>query len=414
MSAEERERFLQLEEEASRLRQEKADLLAKLLLERAKGEVFGQIVGILGTSHGPSDLAALTLRVVAKTLGVESGWALLRGDYGEAAAGMAAAASGAGSVQGPTPLCCLAAFGPHREALQGLTLEPGEGVAGWVATHGAAQVVEDPVKDPRFTAELGQRLGFEVHCILAAPIRPGGEPVGALELFNKDGGRFASADVEIAGAAADYMAGLLENARLLWQGERRAEQTLALTEVLVALTSVVEEEQTASALLESAARVTGAQAAAVLMADRRAEEFNVEAVLGEEAQSTTSLWRKVRDDIAAWVMEHGEVVWIGDIRSDQRWSPATGGEGRFPIASLIAAPVLVAGQVVGVVEVVNKQGGDRFSADDVRLLEALVRGAAGALWRLRGPAKMARGTPEAAAEEVGEELEGAAEEEMEE
>ena len=395
MSSDDRQHFLQLEEEASRLRHEKAELLARLRLERAKAEIYERVTDLLGTTHDPADVAALLLRVVTKALNIETGWVLVRSDA-TAAGGMRSRPydRDAESIR----LTCLAAAGPHRQTLQGLTLDPQEGVAAWVAAQSASQVVDDPVKDPRFTAELGRKLGFEVHCILAVPIRAGGEPVGAVELFNKADGRFTPSDVELASAAADRLAGLLENARLLQQATQRADQMSTLAAALAQLNATPEPDQVFALILETAPRITSARAAALLLPGQPVRESNLDQALGEDAEAAAPLWRNLRDELAAWVSEHRETICIEDLRSDSRWSSDPSVSAEFPIRSLVLVPIAADGTVLGVLVVANRQAADRFTPEDVRALETLASGAAHALSRPATQAQPAAPPPDASEE----------------
>ncbi|MBU1662541.1 MAG: GAF domain-containing protein [Chloroflexi bacterium] len=73
----------------------------------------------------------------------------------------------------------------------GMTLELGQGIAGWVAQEQRGVVVPDAYADPRFYPGLDQRTGFETKAIACAPIRSQGEVIGILEAINPLDGVFA-------------------------------------------------------------------------------------------------------------------------------------------------------------------------------------------------------------------------------
>ena len=363
MSSEERERIFHLEQELSKLRQDKAELLGKLRLERAKREMCVLLGETLAEPHAPADAAARFLAIVGSAFDFEGGWVLHR-------------VGGADQ-----PLACLAAFGPHREALSALTLEPGEGVAGWVAQHGATQVVTNPVKDQRFTADLGRKLGFEVHSILAVPIKRGGEPVGVVELFNKDDGRFTAADVEVVAAAAEHLAGLLQNAGILAAAESRCARQADLSTALAAFAAATTEAQVFSILVNAVTPVLGAQACALVRVGQPPEEWNLDQVLGEE-EGARALWDRLRDDLATWVTGRGEAVRVADWRRDDRWAGGAG-ESSLPLTSLIAAPVKAHTEVVAVLEVLGTATVESPGQEGVGLAERLCEGTGKAVERCR-------------------------------
>jgi len=77
----------------------------------------------------------------------------------------------------------------------GLRTPLGMGIAGWVAREGRGLVAPAVKEDPRFLAEVDQRLGFEVQSILCAPIRSQGQVLGVMEVINPVEGVFDEDDL---------------------------------------------------------------------------------------------------------------------------------------------------------------------------------------------------------------------------
>jgi signal transduction histidine kinase len=80
------------------------------------------------------------------------------------------------------------ARGGRPEAVMGLRLPRGQGIAGVVAERGRPILANDVASEKAFDPELARRIGYEVRSALAVPIRHGSATVGALELLNKRGG----------------------------------------------------------------------------------------------------------------------------------------------------------------------------------------------------------------------------------
>lgn len=72
-----------------------------------------------------------------------------------------------------------------RDRLVWRRLPPGRGIAGWVAQHRVATIVNDAREDDRFYAVLDDELDFETHSVLAAPIVGAGRVLGVIEVLNK-------------------------------------------------------------------------------------------------------------------------------------------------------------------------------------------------------------------------------------
>jgi signal transduction histidine kinase len=93
-----------------------------------------------------------------------------------------------------------AARGPGAAALTGIALPAGVGVAGWVLSQGQAQLVHDPVSDPRHDLFLAEKLGVPARSLVAVPLgasSPSDAPLGVLELLNKKSGRFDEGDLRL-------------------------------------------------------------------------------------------------------------------------------------------------------------------------------------------------------------------------
>lgn len=74
--------------------------------------------------------------------------------------------------------------GAKKEELKKMTLEPGEGVVGWVATRGEAVVVNRPEDDPRHDVNLAQKIDYPAKALLAVPLVWDRKIIGAIEVLN--------------------------------------------------------------------------------------------------------------------------------------------------------------------------------------------------------------------------------------
>lgn len=110
----------------------------------------------------------------------------------------------AGSVfhadAGSGDLTFLAARGPRaRELLNaGIVIPAGTGIAGFCAFEGVSVGVSDVQKDPRFYAEVGEKVDYETKSLLCAPMMTHGRSFGCLQILNRKGGSsFAEHEVGI-------------------------------------------------------------------------------------------------------------------------------------------------------------------------------------------------------------------------
>jgi len=91
----------------------------------------------------------------------------------------------------------------------------GEGIAGWVATHGEPVLANNAREDPRFSDKVDTRTGFLTRSIVCAPIQIRGKVIGVLEALNKRNEQgFDEEDLRLIVTTANQAALAIENARL--------------------------------------------------------------------------------------------------------------------------------------------------------------------------------------------------------
>ncbi len=90
------------------------------------------------------------------------------------------------------------------------------GIAGWVATHGIGQIVNDVEQDPRWFDGVSRDIEFVTRSILCAPMRTGERTVGVMQVLNKRSGEpFTEQDLRLLTTLASQAAVAVENARLV-------------------------------------------------------------------------------------------------------------------------------------------------------------------------------------------------------
>ena len=107
-----------------------------------------------------------------------------------------------------------AASGEGSEAVIGLRMEWGQGIAGWVVDQGQPVMVPDVEIDERFFADMDKQSGFTTKSILCVPLQTKGRTIGAIEVMNKHNGTFNHDDLRLLQALASPAATAIENARL--------------------------------------------------------------------------------------------------------------------------------------------------------------------------------------------------------
>src|SRR5262249_26192620 len=76
------------------------------------------------------------------------------------------------------------ATGMAAEALKKVRLQPGEGIAGWVATRGEPLILPDAYQDPRFAPRMDEMTNMQTQSIVCVPVESQGAVLGVIELIN--------------------------------------------------------------------------------------------------------------------------------------------------------------------------------------------------------------------------------------
>ena len=104
--------------------------------------------------------------------------------------------------------------GMDNSPFQGITISPGEGVAGLAAVTGEIQIVHEAQKSPLFSRRVDDLTGFTTRSVVCVPLKIHGKILGVLEIINvKDMGLFETNDLPILTILSDYAAIAIENSR---------------------------------------------------------------------------------------------------------------------------------------------------------------------------------------------------------
>jgi Nif-specific regulatory protein len=112
-----------------------------------------------------------------------------------------------------------------EKRLKEIRFPANRGIVGWVVQQGKPTLITDVATDKRFYAGVDQQSGARTRDLLCAPLRTHRGVIGALELRNKQVGRFTEDDLAFLDALAGSIAIAIENARF-YQQARQAEARL--------------------------------------------------------------------------------------------------------------------------------------------------------------------------------------------
>jgi GAF domain-containing protein len=104
--------------------------------------------------------------------------------------------------------------GMLQKMLVGRRMKADVGVMGWVMENAQAVIVNEPRQDWRFSREIDTEFSFLTRSIICAPVMRQGQPVGVIELLNKEPRKFSKSDTTVLAVLCDVAAAALEQVQL--------------------------------------------------------------------------------------------------------------------------------------------------------------------------------------------------------
>ena len=122
-------------------------------------------------------------------------------------------------------------------------------------------------------------------------------------------------------------------------------------------------------ILESATELTEGEASSLMLVNPENNKLYFEIALGPKGPSLKSYSINMGEGIAGWVAEKNTSLIANDVQSDTRFYPEIAQKIGFPTTSILAVPMRVKDKLVGVIEILNKRGGKKFTEEDLQWLE---------------------------------------------
>ena len=117
-----------------------------------------------------------------------------------------------------------------------------DGIAWWVAAHGASARVDDALKDARFTGAIDKITGYMTKNLLCVPVTMEDEIVGVIEVLNKVNGiGFDERDEQLLSVLAGQAAVAVKNARLATEQRNFFDHVIEILVTTVESTHLVPE-----------------------------------------------------------------------------------------------------------------------------------------------------------------------------
>ncbi len=237
---------------------------------------------------------------------------------------------------------------------------------------GRPVLVSDTANDPNWTVLEGQEW---LHSYLGAPVVVGGQFIGVLNVDSSLAGFFTHEHAGQLAAFASQSAIALQNARLMDETQRRAEQLASLNRIGLSLTSGLEVERVLDTLYDQCRRTFATDSFYVALYDAEAGIFQFPFLRGVGSEAGAPLPGRPDDESAGltgYIVRTGRPLYIPDVFAVPEDAPYrvlkfTKDE---QLRSYLGVPMIFRGQTTGVLSIQCLQP-NAYTESEVELLATI-------------------------------------------
>ncbi|KAM8716750.1 hypothetical protein ACLKA7_003597 [Drosophila subpalustris] len=260
----------------------------------------------------------------------------------------------------------------------------GTGIAGHVAESGEPVNIPDAYQDERFNCEIDSQTGYRTKALLCMPIKDsGGDVIGVAQVINKMNGEcFSEIDEKVFASYLQFCGIGLRNAQLF----EKSQLEIKRNQVLLDLARMIFEEQSTIehmvfrilTHMQSLIQCQRVQILLVHEADKgsfsRVFDFEANDLSEEEANSRTSPYESrfpINIGITGHVATTGETVNVPNAYEDDRFDASVDENSSFKHRSILCMAIKNSlGQIIGVIQLINKFNELDFTKNDENFVEA--------------------------------------------
>jgi signal transduction histidine kinase len=151
----------------------------------------------------------------------------------------------------------------------------------------------------------------------------------------------------------------------------RIEHLERLLEVVRGLTTAPDLESFLQTVISEATELTDSELSSILEYDEAAEELRFLAMHWFQRDLLRPVGVPLDGSAAGWVYRRRQPLIIQDARADQRHFKVVDRVTKHVTHSLIAVPLMARGEVLGVLEALNKKDNAHYTEEDLTILETL-------------------------------------------
>jgi signal transduction histidine kinase len=244
---------------------------------------------------------------------------------------------------------------------------------------GDGEVTLSPSPEPPVWTETLTTEDGDTTTVLYAALPAEGQLQGVLALELRPDQPFTAAGRDTLGLVVTAAGGALATQRTLSRTRLRLTELSLLYEVATAMGATLELSVLLKTMVQVTQKALRSEACTLMLLDEEQQELIFEIPLGEKQDELRRFRIPLDQGLAGWVARTGRPALVNDLRNDPRFLAEVDASSGFVTRAALCVPLLARGQVIGVLEVLNKQDGAAYTTNDLALLTTLAGQAAVAL-----------------------------------
>jgi len=156
-----------------------------------------------------------------------------------------------------------------------------------------------------------------------------------------------------------------------------------LKEISTWVSSVQDLDQLLELIIETATKMMDAKASSLLLLDPKTQKLYFKVATGEKKDDVKQFEIDLGQGIAGYVAKTGEALLIPNVAEEPRWYKEISESIGFETRSIACVPMKVRGEIIGVVEIIDKADGSVITDEDLKILSVFAELAAVAIGNAR-------------------------------
>ena len=153
--------------------------------------------------------------------------------------------------------------------------------------------------------------------------------------------------------------------------ERQLHNLSKLVEINSIINSTLDIGRLLQIIMEIIKDIMETEASTLLLYEEQSRDLVFKVALGEAGRELQEKYRiRMGQGIAGWVAERRKVVYINDVYHDERFDRNFDKMTGFTTKSILCAPLLFKGKLLGVIQAINPRNKPGFDDEDVVLFNA--------------------------------------------